>query len=131
MSAVVTYDSNNSGGSFWLCDDDWDKLAAAGWTVHWNGHGRFGDRPGTSYSEPLVPVEDVGKRWLGARACSAAKKFENPADAIAEFERVTGQVASAEGCNCCGPPHSFQYEDADGKTHYASAEVVETRIGFD
>lgn len=127
MGVVVKYDSNNSGGHWWLSDEDWDKLAAAGWNVHWNGHG--GRRPESSYSDPLAPVKDVGERWLGARTGSAAKEFENPADAIAEFERVTGQDASAEGCNCCGPPHSFEYEDADGK-HYASAEVVETRIAF-
>lgn len=83
----IEYLSNNSGGSWWLSDDDWKKLEAAGWTVEWE--------------------EEV---WLGALARRASKDFETVGDAIREFEKVTGQEASDEGCNCCGAPHSFSWE---------------------
>src|ERR1017187_3464836 len=121
MSVIVTYDSNNSGGSWWLSTDDWEALEEAGWNVHWVGKGKHGyQRPEGSYDDPLKPYPRTkGEEWLGGEAMSASKEFNNPADAIPEFESVTGQDASAVGCNCCGPPHSFEYEDEDGKTHYA------------
>lgn len=31
----VEYDSNNSGGSWWLKDSHWRALEAAGWKVQW------------------------------------------------------------------------------------------------
>src|SRR5690348_13992879 len=31
----VEYDSNNSGGSWWLNDEDWIALEKAGWKVEW------------------------------------------------------------------------------------------------
>ena len=31
----VEYSSNNSGGSWWLKDEDWKALEAAGWKVVW------------------------------------------------------------------------------------------------
>jgi hypothetical protein len=133
MSVVVKYDSNNSGGSFWLSTEDWEALAAAGWNVHWNDpKTRFGGRPSSSYEEPLKPcpkIEDA--EYLGTVATSAAKEFDDPSVAIPEFERVTGQNASDVGCNCCGPPHSFEYKDENGKSHYASAYVESTAIDFD
>jgi hypothetical protein len=132
MSVIVKYDSNNSGGSFWLSTEDWEALAKAGWNVHWyDPNNRWGGRPASAYEEPMKACIKVdGVEVLGALASSAAKEFDNPADAIPEFERITGQDASDVGCNCCGPPHSFEYEDQDGKTHYASAYVTETSIGF-
>jgi hypothetical protein len=84
----IEYDSNNSGGSWWLKDSDWEALEKAGWKVKWKKNGR----------------------WLGALAMSAEKEFDTPADAIGEFERITGQDASDEGCNCCGAPHTFTWD---------------------
>lgn len=126
MSVIVEYSSNNSGGSWWLSDDDWEKLAEAGWNVHWVQSDGF---PKYSDDDPgdLVPREKTGGRWLGALAMYAYKEFDDPADAIPEFERITGQDASAEGCNCCGQPHNFSYTDEDGKYHYASVEVTQTQ----
>ena len=80
----ITYSSNNSGGSWWLSDEDWKNLEAAGWKVAWR--------------EP---------KYLDALATSASKDFPSVEDAIREWEEVTGQYASDEGCECCGPPHSF------------------------
>jgi hypothetical protein len=84
----IEYTSSLSGGEWWLSDDDWKKLEAAGWTVEWGK-----------------------ERWLGALAKRASKDFDNVGDAIREFEKVTGQKASDEGCPCCGAPHSFSWED--------------------
>lgn len=49
-------------------------------------------------------------RWLGALSKEASKEFDNVGDAIREFERLTKQNASDEGCNCCGPPHGFEWD---------------------
>jgi hypothetical protein len=129
---IVTYDSNNSGGHWWLSDEYCEKLAEAGWNVHWVGDGSLmGGRPSTAYSEPLKPCpKTADMRWLGALACSASKEFDNASDAIAEWEQITGQAANEEGCNCCGSPHSFQYDDEEGERHYSSVEVVATEINW-
>ena len=37
----VEYITNNSGGSWWLSDDDWKALEAAGWKVEWRPLLRF------------------------------------------------------------------------------------------
>ena len=79
-----TYDSNNSGGDWWLTDDDWKKLEGAGWTVNWE-------------SEP----------FLGALARSATKMCESRREAVHSFEAVTGQDVDERGCDCCGKPHSI------------------------
>jgi hypothetical protein len=118
--ARVEYSSNNSGGDWWLKDEDWYALEEAGWDVEWRSH-----------MENPWPSERATGRWLGALATRAFKEFRNPDDAIGEFERITGQDASAQGCNCCGPPHSFSYTDENGRYHSAYPQVVETWIEFD
>lgn len=105
MSGVLEYDSNNSGGSWWLKDKDWHALEAAGWTVDWV-------KPGDMF------VREDG-RYLGALATGAEKHVPSPAEGVAEWERITGQSASDEGCNCCGRPHNFTFKDAEtGKISY-------------
>lgn len=94
----VTYHSNNSGGDWWLSDDDWRNLEKAGWEVHW-----FKD---DSYYSEYTSVQEDG-RWLGALAGEATRKGLSLRDAIAEWEEVTGEFAYAEGCSCCGSPHDF------------------------
>ena len=148
---VVHYRSNNSGGSWWLSEENWDALEAGGWVVHWihpreidhgidySDKGREGydphlpDKYGISshdhsYSCELIPAPKSAEDWLGARAKSCSKKFESgtKADAIAEWERLSGQNASDIGCNCCGTPHSFSFEDEDGEKSYASIDVPES-----
>ena len=61
---------------------------------------------------------------MGALARGAEKEFETPADAFREFEAVTGQSASDEGCNCCGAPHSFSWTNSKGEWDYASGDGV-------
>jgi hypothetical protein len=82
---TITYSSNNSGGDWWLSDDDWKKLEAEGWKVNW--------KP---------------KRFLGALATTATKEFASRDEAITEWERITGQDAWDGGCSCCGNPHDFE-----------------------
>lgn len=97
----LNYSSNNSGGSWWLCDDDWKNLEDAGWEVDW-----------------IREREDRdGERFLGALAYSASKVVSSRSEAndqIREFERITGQSVDDQGCNCCGAPHYFTlYDDND------------------
>ena len=127
----VEYSSNNSGGGWWLRDEDWKALEDAGWEVEWGGRYycdadrqlRGVDRqasaqcppgskcPGHRESETYAEAVGRGKRWLGAMATRATKDFDTLAEAVREFEAVTGQDASDEGCNCCGAPHSFSTDD--------------------
>ena len=87
----VEYQSNNSGGSWWLEDHHWKALEDAGWDVEWD-------------------VE-----WLDALAVRAVKKGVNLEEAVSDWERVTGLSSTETGCSCCGPPHNFAEYDEDGK----------------
>lgn len=94
----VRYRSNNSGGRWWLKDEDWKALEAAGWSVEWSKNEEWKDADGI--------------RWLGALAVAATSPDVESVDAaIAEWERVTSQDASEEGCRCCGSPHGFYEAD--------------------
>lgn len=94
---TTRYTSNNSGGDWWLTDDDWFALASAGWNVEWvaeqEHYLRFGAK----------------ERWLGALATTATRDLPE-AQAIAEWEELTGKSAESEGCSCCGEPHFFSEE---------------------
>lgn len=176
MSGWILYDSNNSGGSFWLTDENWRDLEAAGWHVEWNyavegRYVRYGGKPtdvsvesgrryadtwedatkrpvvgqpdwpdahpdhqgGTvclvaaSYEEALALRAQHGG-YFGTLAVSALKRGNSADELVAEFESITGQDASAEGCNCCGPPHSFEWHDDDGTTARASMRVTNTEL---
>lgn len=137
----IRYSSNNSGGNWWLSDANWKALEDAGWYVQWGGKwfcfSKFslqqrpegianicaskkdckGHRRYQSYSDALS-----GTRYMGALATDAVKDFDVIADALREFEALTGQTVTDEGCNCCGAPHSFEWTDAAGKWHYVSGD---------
>lgn len=125
---LLEYDSNNSGGGWWLDDAAWEALAEAGWTVHWGAR--------NSSLDPLIQRAKSGDRWLGALATTAAKHVPSAAEGIAEWERVTGQSAGDLGCNCCGPPHSFTYTPDNGdESRYISPEIPASAglsgVGYD
>lgn len=104
----VTYSSNNSGGSWWLKDEDWKALEAFGWEVEWfaNQEHKF-----------FKPTPDG--RWLGALASKAIRHGLTLGQAIKEFEQITGQDSTDLGCACCGAPHSFAaYDDNDKQVGY-------------
>ncbi len=90
----IEYSSNNSGGQWWLKDEHWKALEDRGWTVKW------------VKKDP----EETTDRFMGALAMYASKEFEAVREALLEFEEITGAQVSEEGCNCCGPPHSFSWE---------------------
>lgn len=102
MSKRIEYSSNNSGGRWWLKDEDWKALEAAGWKVRW-------------YKDDLKEFCKPGPdgRWLGALASTASKEGVTLGEAISEWERVTGQDSSELGCACCGSPHSFSVYEGD------------------
>lgn len=100
----VEYDHNNSGGRWWLTDKDWEALEKAGWKVDWR--------------EP----------FLNARATSAKRYgVKSLAEAVSEWERVTGKASTDAGCPCCGPPHHFtlykngKYAESGPTTHYEAS----------
>lgn len=98
----VEYSSNNSGGHWWLKDEHWYALAAAGWDVKWAHSSEYADADGRS---------------LGALATEATKEVETPGEAMREFERITGQDVTDEGCYCCGAPHSFSWGEGKDWSH--------------
>jgi hypothetical protein len=96
----VEYDSNNSGGYWWLTDQDWYNLERAGWEVNWVKNDEF---------------FKGSERWLGALAMRATKVGLSISEARREWENITGQDSYASGCECCGPPHIFtEYNDVGG-----------------
>jgi hypothetical protein len=112
---IIKYSSNNSGGGWWLHDEDWKKLEDAGWNVDWVNKDSF-------LSQKVKGKDEY--RWLGALAKEAEKEFDSVKDAILEFETITGKSTMEEGCNCCGPPHTFTWEDKDGNFSYAEGESI-------
>lgn len=100
----VEYDSNNSGGHWWLKDEHWKALETAGWEVRW--YATEGDR--------IFKADEDG-RWLGALASHATRHGLTLREAAEEWERVTGESSTEAGCACCGQPHSFTEYDDDGK----------------
>jgi hypothetical protein len=120
MMVLIEYNSNNSGGSFWLSDEDWINLEKAGWKVRWVWEDWVWNEETEDYviGEDGLPKKEraldyngepkeIGKTFCGTRAMYAVKDFKSINDAIKEFEKITGQDANAIGCLCCGPPHNF------------------------
>lgn len=149
----VTYSSNNSGGGWWLKDEDWLKLERAGWTVLWGGevfcnstYKLFAKGKNANRAPNTCPIEirdgrefntcqghvaydsydameaDNG-RWLDSAAREAHKEFDSLKDAILEWEKVTCMDASAEGCNCCGAPHTFS-SDTPSYEYVSGEDIV-------
>ena len=94
----IKYSSNNSGGSWWLTDQNWFDLEKAGWTVDW-----VKDQKDAAFSK--------GDRFLSALATSATREGLSMDEAIDEWTRITGCDSTDEGCPCCGQPHYFSSED--------------------
>ena len=94
----IRYSTNNSGGSYWLGQKDWDALEKAGWLVEWSAWER-GRRDW-----------DWGSDVPAHYAWAPAGMTED--QARVSFTDATGQSSWEEGCNCCGVPHNF-YEDGE------------------
>jgi hypothetical protein len=115
----VVYNSKNSGGKWWLDDDDWKALEKAGWVVDWRNKGKHGS------------VEKNG-RWLGALATSAKRFGLNLKQAVEEWERVVKCSSRDVGCPCCGNPHNFtEYDDNGGFINSGPDVSSEASFDFD
>jgi len=123
---IVKYDSNNSGGSWWLGDEDWEKLEKALWKVEW-----VKDSKDTLFRN--------GDRFLGALASRASLVIESDDDplvvfrsALKNFEEVVGTDITDEGCSCCGPPHSFTLYRVkeDGEEEYLECGYGQSLIKY-
>ena len=108
MSKIpVEYSTNNSGGNYWLTKEDWRALQDAGWLIM--------DWDNSVYDEKGQYVPDENGLPMVShpadldKAHYAFKLFDNIQEALVEFEKLTGQNVSDEGCNCCGAPHSFTW----------------------
>lgn len=115
---TLEYDSNNSGGSWWLSDDDWLALEKAGWKINW-----FKDNTSGLFQSP-------DGRFLGALATSASVETDDPQAALDQWKQITGEDPEDEGCNCCGPPHSFSFTDNDGNYKYFNVEYGAISSGW-
>jgi len=124
MAGILYYDSNNSGGDWWLKEKDWDALAAAGWNVHWahlDPKIWNGSQPVAGCYDKekmLTPIPKTHLKYMGAFARSCAKRFESMEQGIEEFAKVAKQNPEDLGCSCCGPPHNFEWYDDNGSTKY-------------
>ena len=120
----LCYSSNNSGGSWWLKDEDWFALEGAGWSVDWYDPEEEYDYPGATPGSKRYP----GDRFIGALASDAHKYVgskEEAMEAVEEFETLTGQSANDEGCNCCGRPHYFSLYDEISCDHYDNWQKIQ------
>jgi hypothetical protein len=86
----IEFSENNSGGSFWLSQKNYEDLMAAGWT----GEG--------------ITSDYCGGRRLRREGVSMRM-------ALAEFYDATGYDGDEEGCSCCGQPFYFAEYDDQGK----------------
>ena len=102
---LVEYSSNNSGGSWWLKDEDWLNLEKNGWEINWCKDDPF-------YIKDWGKGSDWDGRWLGALAKSATFKG-TMREAIDSFNIHSGNNARDLGCSCCGTPHDFSLQEYD------------------
>ena len=109
---LVEYFSNNSGGSDWLGDKEWSALENAGWKLFGFGDFVYKDGDYDLGIDGLPKRQDESAR--DDRPRYAFKLFDNISEAIGEFEKLTGEDVSDEGCNCCGAPHSFSWPGGYG-----------------
>lgn len=91
-SYLVEYDSNNSGGRWWLSSKDWKALEEAGWKITRNSF--LGNVPASATKSVEADSEDAA-RELG----------------ISEWTNLTNQFPDVGGCECCGPPHYFSVSE--------------------
>lgn len=127
----VEYSSNNSGGGWWLKDEDWKALEKAGWVIEWawltpvyEDNDCKRDDKGLPLLERKDPATakysweklQEGERYMGALSTRAFKpNCDSLAQAVEEWERITGESSTDAGCPCCGVPHKFTLYDDEGE----------------
>lgn len=124
----VSYSHNNSGGGWWLTDQNWHDLEAAGWEVDWYATSEYRHQNYAGDFDDSFDRYPEG-RFLGALASNASREGLTMGEAIAEWERITGQNSADLGCSCCGTPHSFSTDT--GEWWSPSFPVSGSRYGED
>lgn len=113
MEVLVEYDENNSGGSWWLSKDNYNRLCEHGWQV-------TGNRNVSKYFDVPADLTEF--------------EAENYAEqlAILEWEMLLQTDAHAVGCHCCGRPHnfraSFSHQSIE-EVQQEAREFLKRRIG--
>lgn len=102
---LVEYSHNNSGGCDWLNAKDWKKLEKEGWKVFDFDNFKYTNKGGYDFGADGFPRKT--KKTIKGHC--AFKFFSSIEEAEEEFARITGQDVYAEGCSCCGKPHSFSF----------------------
>lgn len=108
------FSENNSGGSWWLNREQYDKLFTAGWEYHateYDKENKYDTQPHLDKKDSTVPYG-----WRH----NLVGEFNSIREAVESFERATGQDFFEEGCNCCGAPFSIASED---HKEYLSGDV--------
>ena len=124
---LVIYRTFNRDNEEWpLNEQDWEKLAEAGWNVHWVQPTPLAVNLWSAsyldtYANPLriqEKFDDPDANFYGAKAISCAKEFDDyvdPFTAIEEWSNITGKSANALGkvLNNVLPLHSFEIKEAN------------------
>lgn len=109
---IYEFSENNSGGSWWLNESQYQALFDAGWTYEpsdydiKNGHDK----------NPFCGGE-LPYGWR-KNLTFEANSIE---EAIGSWETATGENFFAEGCNCCGSP--FSMSSSDHNEYYSGDSV--------
>jgi len=89
----ITFSENNSGGTWWLQQEHYDKLFAAGWhpgRTSYNGSVRGAHR--------IIVLDAIDEGVANTTAYNMA---------VLEWEKLTGENSDDPGCSCCGAPYQF------------------------
>ena len=120
----VEYSSNNSGGGWWLKDEDWKALEAAGWKVEW-GRMYFcpkeGEKDHSWNQRPRYPFECVkvlseyDKLHNTPPSCQGHQGFLRSED-MGEGDRWLGALATKATLECETPAEAMRsFEKATGQ----------------
>lgn len=88
---------NNSGGRYWMSENDYAGLEMSGWTIDRSQRSFY--KAFTAASEAIA--EDMGK---------------------ASFNESTDQYADSEGCICCGRPFRFDSVESPDKLWFVDLD---------
>lgn len=113
------FNENNSGGSWWLDKDQYERLFAAGWKYEpcdYDIEQGYDKKPFFDGEKKSVPYG-----WRHG----LVGEFSSIKEAVENWERATGQDFFAEGCNCCGSPFSMHSDNYD---ECASGDSVQREV---
>ena len=103
--AIYKFGENNSGGSWWLNREQYDRLFEAGWKYEPSEY----DIEQRHDKEAFLGDEGdtVPYGWRHNLSFEA----DSIQEAVSSWESATGENFFAGGCPCCGPPFGIGSED--------------------